>query len=59
MRNIIQMFRDVRSDLNLKRLETRDARSASLIKRHITGAEIVTPAMKKVIKKEKEQNTKR
>jgi hypothetical protein len=59
MGNIIQVARDARSEINLKRLEIRDARSASLIKRHITGAEIVTPAMKKIIKEEKDQGFKR
>jgi hypothetical protein len=40
-------------------LKIRDLRFASLIKRHITGAEIVSPAMKEVIKEEKDQGFKR
>jgi hypothetical protein len=45
--------------LFLKRLEIRDPRSACFIKRYITGAEILTPAMKEVIKEEKDQGFKR
>jgi hypothetical protein len=56
---IIQLGRDARSEMNSKRLEIRDLRSASFIKRHITGAEIVTPAMKEAIKEEKDQGFKR
>jgi hypothetical protein len=38
--NIIQLVRDVRSEVNLKRLEIRDLKLASLIKKHVFGAEL-------------------
>jgi hypothetical protein len=53
------LARDSRNELNLKRLEIRDARSAYFNKRHIIGAEIVTLTMKEVIKEEKNQGFKR
>jgi hypothetical protein len=57
--NIIQVARDTRRELNLKRLEIRDSRSASLKKKHINGAEIiVNPAMKEVNKEDKDQGFK-
>jgi hypothetical protein len=43
--NIVDVARNTRSEANLKRLEIRDAASATLIKRHIDGATIVSPAM--------------
>jgi predicted alpha/beta-hydrolase family hydrolase len=43
----------------LKRLEIRDNISAVLIKRHMDGASIVSPAMQEVIKEEKNQGFKR
>jgi hypothetical protein len=57
--NIVDLARDTRSEANLKRLEIRDNASARLIKRHIEGMTIVSPAMQEVIKEEKNQGFKR
>jgi hypothetical protein len=57
--NIVDVARDVRSEVNLKRLEIRDAASAALIKRHVDGATIVSSAMQEVIKEEKNQGFKK
>jgi hypothetical protein len=57
--NIVDLARDARSEANLKRFEIRDMSSARLIKRHIDGATIVSPAMKEVIKEEKNQGFKK
>jgi hypothetical protein len=54
----VDLARDARSEANLKRLEIRDNISAALIKRHINGASIVSPAMQEVIKEEKNQRSK-
>jgi hypothetical protein len=50
------MARDARSEANLKGLEIRDAASEALIKRHVDGATIISPAMQEVIKEEKNQD---
>jgi hypothetical protein len=57
--NIVDVARDSRSEANLKRLEIRDAASAALIKRHVDGATIISPAMQEVIKEEKNQGFKK
>jgi hypothetical protein len=57
--NIVDLARDAKSEANLKRLEVRENSSAMLIKRHIDGATIVSPAMQEVIKEEKNQGFKR
>jgi hypothetical protein len=43
--NIVDVAKDTRSEVNLKRLEIRDAASTALIKRHADGAIIISPAM--------------
>jgi hypothetical protein len=57
--NIVDLARDARSEANLKMLEIRDNASATLIKRHIDGATIVSPVMQEVIKEEKNQGFKK
>jgi predicted alpha/beta-hydrolase family hydrolase len=57
--NIVDMAKDARSEANLRRLEIRDATSAVLIKRHVDGATIISPAMQEVIKEEKNQGFKK
>jgi hypothetical protein len=57
--NIVDVARDARSEANLKRLELRDAASATLLKRHVDGATIISPAMQEVIKEEKNQGFKK
>jgi hypothetical protein len=57
--NIVDIARDARSEANLKKLEIRDASSAALIKRHVDGASMVSPAMQEVIKEEKNQRFKK
>jgi hypothetical protein len=56
--NIVDMARDARSEANQKRLEIRDAASAALIKRHVDGANIISPVIQEVIKEEKNQRFK-
>jgi endoglucanase Acf2 len=48
LNNIIDIARDLRSNANTQRLDLRDKRSASAIRKHISGTEIVTPAMKEI-----------
>jgi hypothetical protein len=57
--NIVDITRDIKSEINLKRLENRDAASGALIKRHVEGTSIVSPAMQEVIKEEKNQGFKK
>jgi hypothetical protein len=57
--NIIQLARDVKSEVNLKRLDIWESWSASFIKKHVARAEIIAPAIKEVIKEEKNQGFKR
>jgi hypothetical protein len=57
--NIVEVARDARSEANLKRLQLRDATSAALLKTHVDGATIISPAIQEVIKEEKNQGFKR
>jgi hypothetical protein len=57
--NIVDIARDTRSEANLKRLQIRDAASTALIKKHVEGANIVSPTIQEVIKEEKNQGFKK
>jgi hypothetical protein len=57
--NIVDMARDTKSEANLKRLEIKNAASAALVKIHVDGAGIVSPAMQEVIKELKNQGFKK
>jgi hypothetical protein len=57
--NILDLSRNIRSEANIERLKIRNPSAAFAIKRHFDGAEIISPAMKDIIKEEKEQDFKK
>jgi hypothetical protein len=57
--NILDLSRNIRSEANIERVKVRNPSAAFAIKKHLDGAEIISPAMKDIVKEEKEQGFKK
>jgi hypothetical protein len=57
--NILDISRNLRSESTSKRIGIKDPKSAAILKRHVDGAELISPTMKEIIKEEKDQGFKR
>jgi hypothetical protein len=57
--SILDISRSLRSKSTLKRIEIKNPKSTTILRKHINGTELISPTIKEIIKEEKDQTFKR